>query len=54
MRVEKDLIKRSWEHRCPSCETPLSWEWTDENHIAPPNAYALSKALSGAAGDSLW
>ena len=43
MRVEKDLIKRSWEHRCSSCETPLSWEWTDENHIAPPNAYALSK-----------
>ncbi len=43
MRVEKDLIKRSWEHRCSSCQTPLSWEWTDENHIAPPNAYALSK-----------
>ena len=43
MRAEKDLIKRNWEHRCTKCETPLSWQWTDENHVAPPNAYALSK-----------
>lgn len=43
MRAEKNLINRSWEHRCPNCETPLSWEWTAENHTAPPNAYALSK-----------
>ena len=43
MRAENNLINRRWEHCCPNCETPLSWEWTAETHTAPPNAYALSK-----------
>jgi dTDP-L-rhamnose 4-epimerase len=43
MRAEKDLIASRWEHSCPSCETTLNWSWTDEKHVAPPNAYALSK-----------
>lgn len=43
MRAEKDLIASRWEHSCPTCEATLSWTWTDENHVAPPNAYALSK-----------
>jgi len=43
MRAEKNLINRDWEHSCPTCEISLNWSWTDEEHIAPPNAYALSK-----------
>ena len=43
MRVEKNLIERNWEHGCASCDQALSWVWTDEKHVAPPNAYALSK-----------
>ena len=43
MRDEKNLIQRRWEHICPRCQQPLHWDWTDETHIAPPNAYAMSK-----------
>ena len=43
MRVESDLIHRDWEHRCKNCDTPIDWTWTTEEHVAPPNAYALSK-----------
>jgi len=43
MRAEENLLKRNWEHYCPSCGVELSWRWTSETHVAPPNAYALSK-----------
>jgi len=43
MRVESDLINRDWEHRCKTCDTHIDWTWTTEEHVAPPNAYALSK-----------
>ncbi|ETN93139.1 UDP-glucose 4-epimerase [Gammaproteobacteria bacterium MOLA455] len=43
MRAENDLIASRWEHGCPNCQTTLNWSWTDEKHVAPPNAYALSK-----------
>lgn len=43
MRAEENLLKRNWEHYCPNCGVALGWSWTDETHVAPPNAYALSK-----------
>lgn len=43
MRREEDLIQRLWEHHCPDCSSQLEWVWTNEDHSAPPNAYALSK-----------
>ena len=43
MRREQDLIQRHWEHACRDCGETLGWQWTTEEHSAPPNAYALSK-----------
>jgi dTDP-L-rhamnose 4-epimerase len=43
MRSKKKLDKGDWEHQCPSCEEPMNWLWTSEDHFAPPNAYAMAK-----------
>jgi len=28
----------------------MQWQWTPESHANPPNAYAMSKILTGDAG----
>ncbi len=43
MRDESHLLKGQWQHQCADCGGQLDWCWTSEEHIAPPNAYALSK-----------
>ncbi len=43
LRSEEQLKKADWEHRCPHCNEPLVWQWTGEEHAAPPNAYAMAK-----------
>ncbi|NNK96598.1 MAG: SDR family NAD(P)-dependent oxidoreductase [Desulfobacterales bacterium] len=43
MRPEEWLKRGVWEHRCPECESDLSWLWTAESYSSPPNAYALTK-----------
>lgn len=43
LRPELRLEKGLWDHICPVCETPMYWQWTKETHVAPPNAYAMSK-----------
>ena len=43
MRSEADLSRRQWQHQCGVCKAQLDWIWTGEDHVAPPNAYALSK-----------
>ena len=43
IRLESQLAKGQWEHRCPTCAQPLQWQPSDESVINPCNQYALSK-----------
>lgn len=43
IRLEKQLSKGEWEHRCPQCDHVLKWMPADETVINPGNQYALSK-----------
>jgi len=43
IRLEAQLTKGQWEHRCPVCNSHLQWEPSDESVIRPCNQYALSK-----------
>ncbi len=43
IRVEAQLSKGRWEHRCPHCGQVLQWQPSDERVINPCNQYALSK-----------
>ncbi|WP_331751319.1 NAD-dependent epimerase/dehydratase family protein (plasmid) [Streptomyces sp. NBC_00715] len=43
LRKEEDLARRLWDLRCTVCGQSMTPEWTDENIVAPHNAYALSK-----------
>jgi dTDP-L-rhamnose 4-epimerase len=43
IRIEAQLSRSEWEHRCPSCGQVLQWQPSDESVIKPCNQYALSK-----------
>ncbi|RJQ60319.1 MAG: NAD-dependent epimerase/dehydratase family protein [Desulfobacteraceae bacterium] len=43
IRVETELSKGIWDHRCEDCGTVLEWVSTDETVANPCNPYALSK-----------
>jgi len=43
IRLEGQLSKGIWEHRCPECGKDLQWQPSDESVIRPCNQYALSK-----------
>jgi dTDP-L-rhamnose 4-epimerase len=43
IRLEAQLSKGEWEHRCPECGAILQWEPTDESVANPCNPYAISK-----------
>jgi len=43
IRLEAQLSKGQWEHRCPVCDSQLQWRPSDESVIKPCNQYALSK-----------
>ena len=43
IRLEGQLSKGIWEHRCPTCGKSLQWQPSDESVIRPCNQYALSK-----------
>ena len=43
IRVEAQLSKGRWEHRCPHCGQVLQWQPSNEQVINPCNQYALSK-----------
>ncbi len=43
IRLEAQLSKEQWEHRCPDCGDQLQWQPSDESVINPCNQYALSK-----------
>lgn len=43
IRIEAQLSKGQWEHRCQTCGATLQWYPSDETVINPCNQYALSK-----------
>jgi len=43
IRLEEQLAKGEWDHRCPQCDRTLAWMSSDESVINPCNQYALSK-----------
>ena len=43
IRIEAQLSRGAWEHRCPHCGQVLQWQPSDEQVINPCNPYALSK-----------
>ena len=43
IRLEAQLEKGQWDHRCPDCHGILKWQPSDESVINPCNPYALSK-----------
>lgn len=43
IRVEKQLSRGEWDHRCPDCGQKMEWLSTPEYRINPQNQYALSK-----------
>jgi dTDP-L-rhamnose 4-epimerase len=43
IRLEAQLAKGQWEHRCTVCDGELQWQPSDESVIRPCNQYALSK-----------
>jgi dTDP-L-rhamnose 4-epimerase len=43
MRLESQLKKGDWKQHCPECGASGKCQWTSETHVAPPNAYAMSK-----------
>jgi dTDP-L-rhamnose 4-epimerase len=43
IRLELQLSKGQWEHRCPECNEIVQWQPSDESVINPCNQYALSK-----------
>lgn len=43
IRLEDQLSKGEWDHRCPTCHTLLDWMPSDESVIHPCNPYAMSK-----------
>ena len=43
IRIEEQLVRGEWEHRCPLCGEVLHYLKTPEKNINPKNQYALSK-----------
>jgi len=43
IRMETQLSKGQWDHRCPDCGEVLGWVPSDETVANPCNPYALSK-----------
>lgn len=43
MRLEDQLKRGMWHHRCPVCDQSLDWMSSDESVINPCNPYAMSK-----------
>ncbi|MDP2647328.1 MAG: NAD-dependent epimerase/dehydratase family protein [Desulfobacterales bacterium] len=43
IRLEEQLSRGRWEHRCPVCRSILKWLPSDESVIHPCNQYAISK-----------
>ncbi len=43
IRLEDQLKKGDWDHRCPVCGRVLQWLPSDEGVIKPCNPYAISK-----------
>lgn len=42
-RDEAHLRQRQWEVLCPTCQSPMTPQWTDEAVVNPHNQYASSK-----------
>lgn len=45
IRLQSQLEKSDWEHRCPECRSELSYTKSDETVYSPFNQYALSKFM---------
>ena len=43
IRLDAELSKGKWEHRCPVCDEALQWMPSDESVVHPCNPYAISK-----------
>ncbi len=43
IRLEAQLARGQWEHRCPDCHQVLEWMASDESVIGACNPYAISK-----------
>lgn len=43
IRLEAQLSRGEWDHRCPDCNQVLKWVPSDESVINPCNQYAISK-----------
>jgi len=43
IRLEAQLSRGQWDHRCDRCRRPLEWQPSDETVVNPCNPYALSK-----------
>ena len=43
IRLEAQLSRGEWDHRCPDCNQVLKWAPSDESVINPCNQYAISK-----------
>jgi len=43
IRLEEQLTRGEWEHRCPVCRQNMRWQPSDETVINPCNQYAISK-----------
>ncbi|MBW1836594.1 MAG: NAD-dependent epimerase/dehydratase family protein [Deltaproteobacteria bacterium] len=43
IRLDDQLSRGDWNHRCPKCNTVLKWMPSDESVISPCNPYAISK-----------
>ena len=43
IRLEEQLSKRDWEHRCQNCGKYMQYLPTPENKVNPQNQYAISK-----------
>jgi len=43
IRLEEQLSRGNWDHRCPTCQEILTWMPSDEGVVRPCNPYAISK-----------
>jgi len=43
IRLETQLSRGQWDHRCDQCHQTLEWQPSDETVVNPCNQYALSK-----------
>jgi len=43
LRSAQQLKEGQWEQLCLKCHNPIQWQWTNEDAVSPPNAYAMAK-----------